>query len=164
MISVINQSSKHNVLPKGRSFTANSTFSNLSTSQPSFSYLRTVHLSWYCLSSDIFVRRIVIHRRDLVCSSREWSELPDHHGDSGPGTSSSSCIISTRPFFTSLPGLSNLAVSRAKGGIYWRQDAGTWTSDIRRLLTAPLFTRTTTEATATSFTTPLGERRPGACI
>ena len=104
------------------------------------------------------------HRRDLVCSSREWSELPNHHGDSGPGASSSSGITSPRPFFTSLPGLSNLAATRAKGGIYWRQDAGTWTSDIRRLLTSPLFTRTTTEATATYFTTPIGERRPGACI
>ena len=35
----------HNVLPKGMSFTANSAFSTLPSSQPSFSYLHTVHLS-----------------------------------------------------------------------------------------------------------------------
>ena len=35
----------HSVLPKGRSFTANSAFSTLPSSQPSFSYLNTVHLS-----------------------------------------------------------------------------------------------------------------------
>ena len=32
-------------LPKGRSFTANSAFSTLQSSQPSFSYLHSVHLS-----------------------------------------------------------------------------------------------------------------------
>ena len=42
------------VLPKGRSFAANSAFSTLPSSQPSFSYLHKVHLSWCCLSSDIF--------------------------------------------------------------------------------------------------------------
>ena len=35
----------HSVLPKGRSLTANSAFSTLPFSQPSFSYLHTVHLS-----------------------------------------------------------------------------------------------------------------------
>ena len=44
----------HNVLPKGRPFTANSTYSTLPSSQPSISYLYTVHLSWCCLSSHIF--------------------------------------------------------------------------------------------------------------
>ena len=46
----------HSVLPKGKSFTAKSAFSTLSSSQPSFSYLHTVLLSW-CLSSDIFFCR-----------------------------------------------------------------------------------------------------------
>ena len=40
-----------------RSFTANSAFSTLPSSRPSFSYLHTVHLSWCCLSSDIFFCR-----------------------------------------------------------------------------------------------------------
>ena len=44
----------HRVLPKGRSFTANSEFSTLPSSQPSFSYLHTIHFSLCCLSSDIF--------------------------------------------------------------------------------------------------------------
>ena len=35
----------HSVLPKGRSFTANSAFFTLPCSQPSFPYLHTVHLS-----------------------------------------------------------------------------------------------------------------------
>ena len=35
----------HGVVPKGRSFTANSTFSILPSSQPSYSYLHTVRLS-----------------------------------------------------------------------------------------------------------------------
>ena len=35
----------HSVLPKDWSFTANSAFSTLPSSQPSFSYLHTVHLS-----------------------------------------------------------------------------------------------------------------------
>ena len=41
----INQSINHSVLPKGRSFTENSAFSTLPSSQHSFSYLHTVHLS-----------------------------------------------------------------------------------------------------------------------
>ena len=48
------KSVNHSVLPKGRSNTANWTFSTLPSSQPSFSYHHTVHLSYCCLSSDIF--------------------------------------------------------------------------------------------------------------
>ena len=42
----------HSVLPKGRSSTANSAFSTLPSSQPSFWYIHIVHLSsiiWYLL-------------------------------------------------------------------------------------------------------------------
>ena len=45
LIHVINQSINLSVLPKGRSFTANSAVSTLPSSKPSFSYLHTVHLS-----------------------------------------------------------------------------------------------------------------------
>ena len=41
----------HSVLPKGRSFTANSAFCTQPSSQPSFSYLHIIHLSYCCLSS-----------------------------------------------------------------------------------------------------------------
>ena len=44
----------HSVLPKNRSFTTNSVFSTLPSSQPYFSYFQTVHLLQCCLSSDIF--------------------------------------------------------------------------------------------------------------
>ena len=50
----INQSIK--CMPKGRSFTANSAFSNVPSSQSTFSYLHTVYLRW-CLSFDIFFCR-----------------------------------------------------------------------------------------------------------
>ena len=51
---VIYQLINRSVLSKVRSFAANSAFSILPTSQPSFSYLHTVNLSYCCLSSDIF--------------------------------------------------------------------------------------------------------------
>ena len=49
--SIIN----HRVVPKGRCFTVNSAFSTLSSSQPSLSYLHTVHIGLLssCPSSDI---------------------------------------------------------------------------------------------------------------
>ena len=50
---LLETSINHSVLPKGRYFTANAAFSTLPSSQ-SFLYLYTIHLSWCCLSSDIF--------------------------------------------------------------------------------------------------------------
>ena len=49
-----NQLIIHSVLPKGRFFTENSTFSTLPSSQPPSSYLHAIHLSWCSLPSDIF--------------------------------------------------------------------------------------------------------------
>ena len=60
------QSINHSVLPKSRSFTANSVFSTLLSSQPSFSYLHTFHFSWCSLSSDIFFCREPSYRLPLL--------------------------------------------------------------------------------------------------
>ena len=57
-ISAVNQSIiNHSVLSKSRSFTANTAFSTLPSSQSFFLYLHTVHLPLCCLSSDIFFCR-----------------------------------------------------------------------------------------------------------
>ena len=55
--SRFNQSINHSALPKGRSFIENSASSTLPSSQSSFSYLHTVHLSECCLSTYIFFCR-----------------------------------------------------------------------------------------------------------
>ena len=51
---------------KWRSFTANPAFSTLPSSQPSSSYLHTVHLSSCCLSPDIFFSRELSSRLSFL--------------------------------------------------------------------------------------------------
>ena len=77
----------HSVLPKGRSFTANSAFSTLPSSQTFFSYLHTVHLSWCCLSTNIFF----CHEH-----STHLPFLPEH-----PSAGSSFSASSPANFFSS---------------------------------------------------------------
>ena len=77
------QSISLSVLPKGRSFTANSVISTLPSSQPSFSYLHTVHLFKCCLFSDIcFYRepssRLPFHLKHPSASNSFLGSGPDN--------------------------------------------------------------------------------------